>query len=230
MKRTYGQFCGVARALEMVGERWALLIVRDLVVGPKRFTDLRRGLPRIPTNVLAARLHELEAAGVVRRRALPRPAASVVYELTEYGRELEEIVLGLGRWGAQALGERRPGEIVTADSMIVALRTTFHPEAARGLRAGYELHFGEIVIHARVDDGTLQAAAGPLAHADLVLEASAPLKPMLAGEISPAAAVERGLVRITGEPGLLARFVEVFRIHPAAATATPGPGAPGQRA
>jgi len=225
MKRTYGQFCGVARALEMVGERWALLIVRDLVVGPKRFTDLRRGLPRIPTNVLAARLQELEAAGVVRRRALPRPAASVVYELTEYGRELEEIVLGLGRWGAQALGERRPGEIVTADSVIVALRTTFHPDAARGLRAGYELHFGEIVIHARVDDGTLQAAEGPLPHADLVLEASAPLKPMLAGEISPAAAVERGLVRITGEPDLLARFVEVFRIHPAAATATPGPGA-----
>jgi DNA-binding HxlR family transcriptional regulator len=230
MKRTYGQFCGVARALEMVGERWALLIVRDLVVGPKRFTDLRRGLPRIPTNVLAARLQELEAAGVVRRRALPRPAASVVYELTEYGSELEEIVIRLGRWGAQALGERRPGEIVTADSMIVALRTTFHPEAARGLRAGYELHFGEIVIHARVDDGTLEAATGPLADADLVIEAAAPLKPMLAGEVSPAAAVERGLVSITGEPDLLARFVELFRIHPAAATATPGPGAPGQRA
>src|SRR5262245_46098758 len=98
----------------MVGERWALLIVRDLLVGPKRFTDLRRGLPRIPTNVLAARLQELEASGVVQRRVLPRPASGVVYALTDYGSELEGIVLRLGRWGAQSLGERRPGEIVTA--------------------------------------------------------------------------------------------------------------------
>src|SRR3954465_4548272 len=135
MKRNYGQFCGVARALDMVGERWALLIVRDLLMGPKRFTDLRRGLPRIPTNVLTARLQELEEAGVVRRRILPRPASSVVYELTEYGGEWGESVLLLGRWGAQSLGERRSDEIVTADSMIMALRTTFHPEAAHGLRA-----------------------------------------------------------------------------------------------
>ena len=90
--RTYGQYCGFARALEVVGERWALLIIRDLTVGPRRFTDLRRGLPGIPTNILAARLKELELAGVVRRRVLPRPAASVVYELTEYGAELEEVV------------------------------------------------------------------------------------------------------------------------------------------
>src|SRR5215207_6969550 len=96
--RTFGQYCGLARALELVGERWALLVVRDLVLGPKRFTDLRRGLPRIPTNVLSARLRELEEAGVVRRRVLPRPASSVVYELTEYGRELDEVVLPLGRW------------------------------------------------------------------------------------------------------------------------------------
>src|ERR671936_950820 len=112
-RRSYGQFCGLARAVEVVGERWALLIVRDLLVGPKRFTDLRRGLPRIPTNVLAERLRELEYAGVVRRRLLPRPAGSVVYELTPYGQELEEAVLPLGRWGARALGEPRPDEIVT---------------------------------------------------------------------------------------------------------------------
>ena len=81
--RSYGQFCGLSRALELIGERWALLIVRDLLVGPRRFTDLRRGLPRIPTNILSSRLRELEYAGVVRRRVLPRPATSVVYELTE---------------------------------------------------------------------------------------------------------------------------------------------------
>src|SRR5438105_7395761 len=126
--RSYGQFCGLARALELVGERWALLIVRDLLVGPRRFTDLRQGLPRIPTNVLADRLKELEQAGIVRRRVLPRPAASVVYELTEYGSQLDEVVLRLGLWGAQSLGQPRPGEILTADSMVMAMRSTFVPE------------------------------------------------------------------------------------------------------
>lgn len=227
-KRIYGQYCGIARAIEMVGERWALLIVRDLAVGPRRFTDLRQGLPRIPTNVLAARLRELEEANVVRRRILPRPARSVVYELTEYGSELEDILLRLGRWGSQALGERRPDEIVTTDSMIMALRTTFHPEVARGLRAQYELHFGDSIIHARIDDGILEAAAGPLADADLIIETSAPIKPLLAGEISPATAVENGLVRITGAFDLLVQFTAIFRIHPAAASAPPEPKTPSE--
>src|SRR5450755_253989 len=99
--RTYGQYCGLARALEMVGERWGLLIVRDLLVGPKRFTDLHRGLSGIPTNVLTDRLKELEQVGIVRRRLLPRPAGSIVYELTEYGQELEDVVLRFGLWGAK---------------------------------------------------------------------------------------------------------------------------------
>ncbi len=211
-RRTYGQFCGVAHALELVGERWALLIARDLLVGPKRFTDLRRGLPRIPTNVLSARLKELEAAGIVRRRVLPRPASSVVYELTDYGSELDEIVLRLGRWGAQSLGERGPEEIVTTDSMIMALRATFQPTAAPGFRASYQLHLGEIVIHARIDDGTLDAGAGPLPNPDLVIETEAPLKPVLAGEISPTEAVESGRLRLTGDPALLPQFIALFAI------------------
>src|SRR5437879_13347570 len=98
--RSYGQFCGIARALELVAERWALLIVRDLLVGPRRFTDLRQGLPRIPTNVLSDRLKELEQSGIVRRRVLPRPAASIVYELTEYGSQLDDVLRPLGLWGA----------------------------------------------------------------------------------------------------------------------------------
>src|SRR5437867_2883487 len=134
-KRAYGQYCGLAHALELVGERWALLIVRDLLVGPKRFTDLRRGLPRIPTNVLATRLKELEQSSVVRRRVLPRPAGSVVYELTRYGQGLEETVLALGRWGTQTLGDPRPGDILTVDALIIALRALFRPEAALGVQA-----------------------------------------------------------------------------------------------
>jgi DNA-binding HxlR family transcriptional regulator len=128
-KRAYGQFCGLVRALEIVGERWALLIVRDLLVAPKRFTDLRQGLPRIPTNILSLRLRELEAAGVVRRRVLPRPSGAVVYELTDHGNALEDVVLRLGRWGAKSLGEPGPEDIVTVDSLVMAMRSTFHPEA-----------------------------------------------------------------------------------------------------
>ncbi|MDP9847471.1 winged helix-turn-helix transcriptional regulator [Streptosporangium lutulentum] len=215
--RTYGQFCGLSRALEIVGERWALLIVRDLLVGPRRFTDLRRGLPKIPTNILSSRLKELEHTGIVRRRVLPRPAASVVYELTEYGRELDDIVLRLGRWGARALGEPGPEDIVTPDSLIMALRSTFGAEAARGTRVGYELHVGEVVVHARVDDGVLDIGEGPLAGADLVLETGAEIRCLMTGELDPGEAVESGTVRVTGDPALLNRFTEIFRIAPAPA-------------
>ncbi len=115
--RTYGQFCGLAHAMELIGERWALLVIRDLLSGPKRFTDLRNGLPRIPTNILSARLKELEGSGVIQRRLLPRPQGSVVYELTDYGRELEDVVLRLGLWGARTLGQPRPDDVVTTDSL-----------------------------------------------------------------------------------------------------------------
>jgi DNA-binding HxlR family transcriptional regulator len=215
--RSYGQFCGLSRALEIVGERWALLIVRDLLVGPRRFTDLRRGLPRIPTNILSSRLKELEHTGVVRRRVLPRPAASIVYELTEYGRELDGIVLRLGRWGARTLGEPGPENIVTTDSLIMALRAGFRAESARGVRAGYELRLGEVVVHARVDDGVSEVGEGPLAGADLVLEPGTELRRLMAGEITPVEAVESGAVRITGDPALLDRFAEIFHIAPAPA-------------
>lgn len=211
-KGGYGQFCGVARALEIVGERWALLIVRDLLVAPKRFTDLRRGLPRIPTNVLSDRLKELEQAGIVHRRILPRPASSIVYELTDRGSQLEEIVLALGRWGSRSLGEPRPDEIVTVDSLIMAMRTTFRPEASRGLRVSYELRVGDIVIHMRTDDGRLDVAEGSLPDADIIIESGADIKALMAGEVEPAVAIGNGRVRLTGDPGLLGRFVEAFRI------------------
>src|SRR5581483_912985 len=126
----FGQYCGFARSLELVGDRWALLVVRDLLVGPKRFSDLQRGLPKIPSNILTARLKELEAAGVIERRAQPRPAGGVAYQLTDDGRELEEAVVAFGRWGAKHLGAPREDEIVTDDSMAMALRTIFRGEQA----------------------------------------------------------------------------------------------------
>ncbi len=210
--RSYGQYCGVARALELVGERWALLIVRDLIVGPRRFSDLRHGLPRIPTNVLSERLKELEHAGIIQRRVLPRPAASVVYELTEYGSQLDDVLMRLGLWGAQSLGQPRPGEIMTADSMVMALRATFVPAAAHGLRVSFELRLGEIVIHARIDGPTITVAAGPLDTADLIIEAGPAVRDLMAGDLSPAEAIAGGSVRLMGNQALLGRFVELFHI------------------
>jgi DNA-binding HxlR family transcriptional regulator/putative sterol carrier protein len=196
------------------------LVVRDLILGPKRFSDLRRGLPRIPTNVLSARLKELEHAGVICRRLLPRPETGVVYELTEYGRDLEDIVLRLGLWGARSLAEPRPEDTVSVDSLILALRATFRPEAARGLRASYELRLGEIVLHACVDRGVLEVAEGPLADADLTLETDLTLRRLMSGELSPREAVRSGQIRLSGNRELLERFVEIFRI-PAAPVAVP---------
>src|SRR5258708_40074897 len=115
--RDYGQYCVVTRALEIVGERWALLIVRDLPAGPRRYGELAAGLPRIPSNILAARLKELQAAGVIRRAPHSRV---IVYELTPYGHELQPVVLALGAWGFKAMGAPRPGQVIAPDSLTIA--------------------------------------------------------------------------------------------------------------
>ncbi|HTV92721.1 MAG TPA: helix-turn-helix domain-containing protein [Verrucomicrobiae bacterium] len=210
-KRAYGQYCGFARALEIIGERWALLIVRDLLVGPKRFSDLLRGLPGIPTNILTARLKELEQGGLLARRALPLPAGGVAYELTPAGAALEESVLAIGRWGAERLGNPRRGEIVTEDSLAMALRTTFRPEAAGKTSAAYELHLGSIVFHALVHNAQVRVGRGPLPKPDVIIETSA-LRELLAHEITPEQAIKKKLARVKGDVRLLDRFVRIFRI------------------
>src|SRR6266498_2032939 len=173
--RTYGQFCGLAHAMELIGERWALLVIRDLLSGPKRFTDLRNGLPRIPTNILSARLKELEGSGVI---------------------------------------QPRPDDVVTTDSLLIALRTTYRSDAARGLHLRYELRVGDIAVHARIDDGALEVAPGPAADPDLVIETGPELRALLAGEIGPSEAVAGGSVQLSGDPKLLERFVAVFHVPP----------------
>ena len=212
VRRSYGQYCGFARALELVGERWALLIVRDLLVGPKRFSEIQRGLPGIPTNILTARLNELEDSGLVRRRLLERPAKGVVYELTAEGRALEEPVMALGRWGAQRLGAPRPDESVTEDSIAMALRTTFRPEAARKARVTYLLRLGPIEVHARVRDGTVVVGRGPVERPDLVIETGPAMRLLMAHEVTPAEAIKKRFVKITGNPKLLEKFAQMFRI------------------
>ena len=214
MNRTYGQYCGVVRALEMVGERWGILIVRDLLVSPKRYTDLRNGLPKIPTNILSTRLKEMEEAGVIQRRVLPRPASGVVYELTEYGKELEDVVLGLGKWGAQSLGMLRDGEIFTTDSMIMALRTTFQPKAAKGEHLRYEFHFGPVLIHAVIENSQITVEDGPIENPDAVFDVAGPVNQVMDGQVTPAQALAAGWVQITGGNEHLDKFAKFFRIGP----------------
>jgi DNA-binding HxlR family transcriptional regulator len=211
--RTYGQFCGLARALEMVGERWSLLVVRDLVLGPKRFTELQRGLPKIPVSILSSRLNELERSGVIRRRVLSELDAAVVYELTEYGGELDQIVLQLGLWGARSLNEKSAEGVFTLDSAILSLYTTFRPDEARGVRIAYELHYGDMIVHALVDDGALKVGEGAYADADIVVAPQGPsMLKLLTGELSAAQAVSLGHVRIEGPAEHLQAFTRMFHV------------------
>jgi DNA-binding HxlR family transcriptional regulator len=158
-KRNYGDSCGIARALDLVGERWTLLVVRELVLGPKRFTDLRAGLPGVSADVLSQRLRELEAAGVVVRRTLSPPAAARVYELSDWGRELEPALHALGRWGSQtALAAQAPP--LSADAAVVAMQTMFDPAAAGDIDAAYELRLDDRSFTIRISDGRLDARQG----------------------------------------------------------------------
>lgn len=212
--RTYGQFCGLARALELIGERWSVLVIRDLLLSPKRFTELAQCLPRIPSSILSARLNELEQAGVVRRRVLPHLDAAVVYELTDYGSELEPILLQLGLWGARSLTEPAEGDTVTLDIAMLALHTTFRAEHAENLHVTYQLHFGNMTLHALVDDGTLKVAEGPLPNADLTISTTK-LKQLMAADLTPQDAIANGDVALEGEPELLTQFTQLFHIPPA---------------
>jgi DNA-binding HxlR family transcriptional regulator/putative sterol carrier protein len=217
--RTYGDGCAIARALDLVGERWALLVVRELLLGPKRYTDLRRGLPNASPNVLSERLRELERAGVVRRRKLPPPAGSRVYELTEWGLELEGIVISLGRWAAGSPTPPGDAPILSADSIILALRGLFDPSAAHGLRAGYELRLGEDRFRIEVADDQIEAARGGADQADATIDTDPDtLDAVLWGGQSLADAQRSGRMTIEGDKAAVERFARLFPMpEPAAA-------------
>lgn len=170
--RSYDDPCGVARALDLVGERWALLVVRELLLGPKRFTDLSDSLPGLSQNVLSQRLRELEQVGIVRRRKLGPPASVRVYELTERGCDLEPVLLALARWGSRT-PMTSAGEL-GVDALVLALRTTFDPEAAAGLHARYDLRLGDDRFHVEVGDGRFHISRGSADRADSVDGADRP--------------------------------------------------------
>jgi len=212
-KRTYGQYCGFSRALEVVGERWAMLIVRDLLSGPLRFTDLLNGLPGIPTNILTSRLKELEEAGIIERHAMARASgAGVAYRMTSFGKGLEPAIDALGRWGAQTLAEPRANEVLTQRSIMAALRATFQPKAAKGMTVSFELHVAGFMVGATITRGALNVTPGPLPEADLVLDPAMVLKPLLSGDLSPSDALKKKLVTLRGDRTLLSTFVQVFSL------------------
>jgi DNA-binding HxlR family transcriptional regulator len=214
--RTYRDACRFAHALDLIGERWALLVVRELLLGPKRFTDLRAGLPHASPNVLSQRLRELERSGVIVRRKLGPPAGSWVYELSDWGRELEPIVTQLGRWGDRSPVPPRDVEI-GVDAAVLALRALFDPDAAADLTATYELRLGDDRFRAAVADGELTLARGAAERPDAIIQTTAnTLAMLLAGQLSLASGLRSKDVVIEGGRPAVARFLGLFSSPPPA--------------
>jgi DNA-binding HxlR family transcriptional regulator/putative sterol carrier protein len=212
MTRGYRQYCGLARALELVGGRWSLLIVRELLTGPKRFTDLEQGLRGIPTNILSSRLRELEEAGLVERTLVAR-SSSVVYGLTRYGLELEEPVVALGRWGSRSLGRPDESFTFTASALMLALRGAFRPEKAKGRNIAVQIRLGGQRLDVLVSDGQVTFPSDPASAPRLVLETTPDvLAELLRGSSDLRSASASGQVRIDGPMRDGTRFFGMFKL------------------
>lgn len=204
-KRTYGDVCGVARALDLVGERWTLMIVRELLLGPKRFTDLRTGLPSLGPDVLAQRLRDLDAAGLVEKRILPPPAAAKVYVLTELGRRLEPVVMALGGFGSHLpIAEDGPDQM-SFDAHILSLRTLFAPERAADMRV--QLVLDGRPFAAVIEGGEFTIDAGELDAADATITGD---PGAVLGVAHGRVAFEASGLEVTGDQAVAHRFLELF--------------------
>lgn len=218
-KRSYGDACGIARALDVVGERWALMVVRELLLGPKRFTDIRAGLPHVSPDVLAQRLRDLEHAGLVHHRRLPPPYASQVYELTASGRALEPTLLELGRWGGAYAPPPCDDMCMSLDAHVVSLRSLFDAERAGDFAARVELRLGDERFRVEIADGHVEAGRGELPDADAAIETDPrTLLEVLHGHRRLKDALADGTMRLSGDKRAARRFTELFPLpQPAAA-------------
>lgn len=217
-RKSYAQYCVVARTLDLVGERWTLLIVRDLLMGPKRYTDLRASLPGIATDILTARLRTLEEAGFVRRRQLPRPAPATVYELTAEGLELRRVILALGRVGMSRLeGGPAPGEDVQVERLVLALRVSFQGDRFADVSETYGLTIDGESFTVEVIDGVVTTSPGAAASAAPQIRTDVDtFIALLTGELTAAAALDDGRAEIEGDRAALGRFVDAFAWRPVA--------------
>jgi DNA-binding HxlR family transcriptional regulator len=210
MSKPYDQFCGAARALELVGDRWSLLLARELLTGPKRFTDLRRSLAGIPPNLLSERLRSLGAAGVVVRTTLPPPASSAAYELTEWGAGLRATMLALAEWGSPLLAERRPHDTLPASALIVGLEGAFDARASTDTELTIAFTVGAETATAHIDRGRLATAWGPTANHDVAVAAEPELfLAWVTGELTDAESIAQGL-EVTGGIPTLKRVRRLF--------------------
>ncbi len=213
-KRSYHDSCGLAQALDLVGERWALLVVRELVFGPKRFTDLRAGLPGISPNVLTQRLTELEQIGVVHKRRLPPPVAASVYDLTDWGRELDESLMVLGRWAARSPSFDTSNPL-SADSVMMSIRTMFQPAAAHDLSVTLNAILGDDLFVVHIDRGSITVKRGSADDADATIETDAKtLAQILYEGRDPAEGAT-----ITGDADAIDRFRSAFSLPEPASVA-----------
>lgn len=210
-KRGYNQYCAIAHALDIVGERWTLLIVREMIMGPRRFTDLMRGLPGIGTNLLASRLKQLEAAGIVFRQTLPPPAASSVYALTDLGYGLEPVIVNLHRWGSRTQPPPGPETQFRTAWSALAMELSFDPEAALNLNETYEFRVDDEVFHAEVRDGAVKSVRAPAQSPDVVVSTDgATFASIVMGRATLREAVDSGSVRVDGDWEALRRCAAVF--------------------
>lgn len=209
----YGQFCGLARAAEIVGQRWTLLILRDLSVAARRYSDLASGLPGIPTNTLASRLKDLEDEGIVARVAPSGAERSVVYELTPRGDELRPVLDALSRWGAAGMRTPREGEIVTTASITAALRVAAGDGVVpQDWDSAYTVRVGDIEAHVVMRDGAIEVGQGPAEQPDLVITAGPQIRDVMAGELDAPTAVATGVVQLEGDASLFERFAATLRV------------------
>lgn len=212
--RSYNQFCALAYALDMIGERWTLLIIREMLTGPRRFTDLTDGLPGISSNLLSQRLKSLEQQGIIHKRELPPPAGSTVYELTDVGRSLDQAALELGRWGSQFLPKSLEGiALPSLGATALAIKAFFHPEQAQAANEVYELHLGSEILQVQVQDGQLRVQQGQQLPADAVFHTEmAIFMGLFAGQIPPDEAIDNGLIQIEGNPAALKRLLKLTSV------------------
>jgi DNA-binding HxlR family transcriptional regulator len=222
-KRSYVDGCAAAHALDLIGERWALLIVRELLLGPKRFTDLRAGLTAISPNVLSQRLTELEASSILLRRKLPPPANVWVYELTDWGKELEPIVLQLVRWGVRSPAFIR-GAGLGVDALVLSFKAMFDPMQAASYDATVELRFGDEAFHVTIANGYIDVARGHAVHAAAIISTSPRVMLQLAyGKHDLGQALRAGVVSFSGERNAVAGFLRCFSVPPSVCQAVPFP-------
>ena len=208
--RPHRDGCGIAHASELLGQRWSLLVIRELLLGPKRFTDLRTGISGVSPNVLGQRLRDLQSSGIVRRRQLPPPAAAQVYELTEWGAQLEPAVLAMGRWASNS--PRLPVDAeMGPDSIVLAMKSTFDPAAADGLDAIYELVLGDLPFRIVVADGRFDARRGEADRPDATLRTDADtMTALVFGGRSLTAALRAGDLAIEGSKSAATRLVRLL--------------------